>query len=142
VTATRAARPRRQRSTTEALVSIALGLEAAAAIFVMIAVFALKALDPLPAFLGGGVLILLFLLAAGVQRWTWGVWFGGALQVVLIASGFVLPVLFLVGVGFAALWLWCLVRAKQIERARREYLSSHPEGGETAADPTAEGAVP
>jgi len=36
-------------------------------------------------------------------------------------------VIYVVGAGFAAFWIWCFVRARQIDRARRDYLAAHPE---------------
>jgi len=45
-------------------------------------------------------------------------------------------VMYLVGAGFAAFWIWCFVRGRQIDRARRDYLASHPDADRS---PTPEG---
>jgi len=113
-----AGRPRRVRSTTETLLSIVLILEAMLMFFVTLTAFGLKALPPVTAFVGGGVLILALVVAAGLLRFSWGVWLGWALQVVLVATGFLLPVMFFIAAGFVALWVYCFVKGRQIDRAR------------------------
>ncbi len=109
---------KRERGITESLLSIVLGLEAAVLFFVTLVVFGLKILEPLPAFLGGGIAILVFALVAGLQRYRWAVGVGAVLQLGLIALGVLTPVMFLIGAGFAAFWLWCFLRARQVEQAR------------------------
>ncbi len=118
----RVPRPRRQRSLTESLLTIVLALEAVLVFFVALTVFGLHALPPLAAFGGGVALVLLLALATRIVRYAWGVWVGWALQVVLIASGILLPVLYIVAAVFVAMWIFCFVRARQIDRAN----SSHP----------------
>jgi hypothetical protein len=118
----RAPRPRRQRSLTESLLTIVLALEAVLVFFVTLTVFGLHALPPLATFGGGAVLVVLLALTTRIVRYSWGVWVGWALQVVLVATGIVLPVLYIVAGVFVAMWIFCFVRARQIDRAD----SSHP----------------
>lgn len=132
----RSLRPRRQRSVTESLLSIVLILEAFVLFFTTLTAFGLKVFDPewqaLPL---GGAFIVVLVLASGLLRYPWGVWVGWVLQVAIIATGFVLPMMFLVGAGFAALWIFCFVKARQIEALkRRASAGPHPAG------PTSEGA--
>jgi hypothetical protein len=112
------ARPRRRRSTTESLLSIVLILEAALLFFATLTIFGLKALEPLPAFLGGGIFILLLVVTSQLVRYRWGVWLGWVLQAALLATGFLIPIMFVVGAGFAALWVYCFVRARDVDRQR------------------------
>lgn len=121
-----APRPRRVRSTTESLLSIALGLEAALVFFVMLTVFGVRALPAAAAFLGGLALIVALVLVGGLVRYRWGIWLGWVLQAVLIAIGLVLPVMYAVGAGFVAIWVFCFVKGRQIDRARAAALASHP----------------
>ena len=114
---------RRTRSTTESLLSIVLGLEAILMFFVTLTAFGLKALPPVTAFVGGGALIVLLVLVAGLLRFSWGVWLGWLLQAVLIATGILLPVMYFVGAGFAAIWVYCFVKGRQIDAFRRLSLS-------------------
>ena len=110
----RAGRPKRQRSITESLLSIVLGLEAALLFFVTLAAFGLKALPPAVAFTGGAVFIVVLVVAAALQRFSWGVWVGWVLQAALLATGFILPLMFFIGAGFVALWIFCFVKARQL----------------------------
>ena len=116
-------KPRRARSTSESLLSIVLGLEAILMFFVTLTAFGLKALPPVTAFVGGGALIVLLVLVAGLLRFSWGVWLGWLLQAVLVATGILLPVMYFVGAGFAAIWVYCFVKGRQIDAFRRLSLS-------------------
>ncbi|GAA3866474.1 DUF4233 domain-containing protein [Streptomyces sedi] len=55
-----------------------------------------------------GGAMLLCLLLCGVAGRPIGVWLGWALQGALIAAGFVLPAMFVLGAAFAGLW-WASV---------------------------------
>ena len=123
------AKPRRRRSATESLLSIVLILEAVLLFFVTLTAFGLKALDPVTAFVGGGAFMLVLVLASRLVRYRWGIWLGWVLQVAILATGFVLPMMFLVGGGFVALWVYCFVRARSIDRQRAEFEAQFaPEG--------------
>ena len=105
---------RRRRSIQESLLSIALGLEAILVFFVTLTAFGLKALPPAPAFVGGAAFIVALIVAAALLRFEWGVWVGWVLQGALLATGFILPVMFFVGAGFVALYIFCFVKARQL----------------------------
>ncbi|MEO6532480.1 MAG: DUF4233 domain-containing protein [Pseudolysinimonas sp.] len=127
--ASRPPRPRRRRSTTESLLSIVLLLEAVLMFFVALALFGLKTLPPLVAFGGGAAFAVVILVTIGLMRWPAGIALGAVIQLALIALGLLNPVMYVVGAGFAAFWLWCLVRGRQIDRKRREYFeTTTPEG--------------
>ena len=116
-----APQPRRPRSVTESLLSIVLGLEAILVFFVSLTAFGLRALQPFPAFLGGAVFILALIVVAGLLRYEWGIWLGWVLQASLIATGIVLPAMFAVGTGFVAIWVYCFVRGRQIDRNKAQF---------------------
>ena len=111
--------PRRQRSLTESLLSIVLGLEAVLVFFIALTVYGLHALPPLEAFVGGAALVILLALASRIVRYPWGVWVGWVLQVALLATGILLPALYIAAALFVAMWIFCFVRARQIEHANR-----------------------
>ncbi|MDJ0335498.1 DUF4233 domain-containing protein [Salinibacterium sp. G-O1] len=113
-----APRVRRVRSTTETLLSIVLVLEAVLLFFVTLTVFGLKALPPVPAFVGGGVLIVALIVAGRLLRYPWGIWVGWALQAVLIATGIVLTAMYFVALAFVAIWIYCFVKGRQIDQQR------------------------
>ena len=125
--ARRAPRARRQRSLTESLLTIVLGLEAVLVFFIALTVFGLHALPPLEAFLGGAVLALLLAATTRIVRYSWGVWVGWVLQAVLIATGILLPALYIVAAVFVGMWIFCFVRARQIDRANSlRFTSAQP----------------
>ncbi len=135
----RRSRPRRERSVTESLLSIVLVLEAFLLFFATLTAFGLRVLEPeLPAWAAlpiGGAFIAVVIIASGLMRFSWGVWVGWVLQVAIIATGVVMPMMFLVGAGFAALWIFCFVKARQIEALKRRNSA-----GQRPAGPTPEGA--
>ncbi len=119
-------RPRRERTATESLLSIVLVLEAIVVFFVALTVYGL---DQLPAGLalgGGAALILVLALDARLVRSPAGIWLGWLLQVVVILLGLVTPVMWFVGAGFAALWVFCFLKGRQLDRAKAAYLAAHP----------------
>jgi hypothetical protein len=102
--------------------TIVLGLEAVLVFFVTLTVFGLHALPAFPAFVGGAVLVIILGLATRIVRYSWGVWVGWVLQALLLATGILLPALYIAAGFFVAMWIFCFVRARQIDRAN----SSHP----------------
>ena len=88
--------------------------------FVTLTAFGLKAVPPVTAFVGGGVLIVLLVLVAGLLRYRWGVWLGWLLQAVLVATGILLLVMYFIGAGFAAIWVYCFIKGRQIDRQRSQ----------------------
>ena len=117
----------------ESLLSIVLLLEAIVLFFVALVLFGLKTLSPGLAFGGAAAFIVLILITIAVLRWRAGIALGWIIQVLLIAMGVLNPVMYVVGVGFAAFWTWCFVQALRIDRRRRQFESS------TSTSPTLEG---
>jgi hypothetical protein len=58
------------------------------------------------------------LVLAGMLRWEWAYWAGYAIQVAAIALGFVIPLMFVLGGIFAALWAGSDFLGRKIERER------------------------
>ena len=115
--------PRRPSTATESLLSIALGLEACLVFFVTLTVYGLRVLEPLPTFLGGGALLLALIVVGRLIRYPWGVALGWALQVVLIATGFLVPLMFVIGAGFAGIWIFCFLKGRQLDRAKAQFIA-------------------
>lgn len=112
----------RRRSVTESLLSIVLVIEAVVLFFAGLVAFGLKVLEPvLPAWVAlpaAAVLILVLLATTAVLRWTWGVVLGWVLQAGLIALGILMPTMYIVGAGFALLWIYCFTRGRRIDASR------------------------
>jgi hypothetical protein len=62
---------------------------------------------------GGAVLCLLL---AGLLRHRWAYATGSGLQVVVVASGLVVPAMFFLGLVFAALWFVAMHLGRKVER--------------------------
>lgn len=65
-------------------------------------------------------LAVLCLLLAGMLRSPWAYWLGYAIQVAAIGLGFVIPMMFLLGGVFAALWAAADHLGGKIEREKAE----------------------
>ena len=125
-----APRQRRQRSVTEMLLSIVLALEAVLVFFVTLVVYGLRSLEPALAFGGGALLILALFLTSGLLRYSWGIWLGWALQVILLATGFLIPLMFFIAACFLAIWIFCFVRGRQIDHQKAAFAAAHPNTGD------------
>lgn len=123
-----ARRPRRQRSVTESLLSVALVLEAVLMFFVAITANGLKTLPTAVALGGGAAAIVVLLLATALLRFPAGVWIGWVLQAALLLTGLVLPVMWGVGALFVAIWIYCFVTARRLERRTQ---TTTPDQGES-----------
>jgi hypothetical protein len=126
----RAPRVRRQRSVTEMLLSIVLALEAVLVFFITLVVYGLKSLEPGLAFGGGALLILALFLTSSLLRYPWGVWPGWVLQLVLVATGFLVPLMFFIAACFFAIWIFCFVRGRQIDHQKAAFAAQHPNPGD------------
>lgn len=69
--------------------------------------------------LGGGLAVAC-ILAAGLLRRPWGYWLGWAIQVVSLALGFVVSMMFALGAIFAALWAGAYFLGAKVDRERAE----------------------
>jgi hypothetical protein len=115
-------RARRERSVTESLLSIVLVIEAFVLFFAGLVAFGLKVLEPaFPAWVAlpaAAVLIVVLLATTTVLRFAWGKALGWVLQAALIALGILLPMMYVVGGGFALLWIFCFTRGRRIDASR------------------------
>ncbi|WP_307864683.1 DUF4233 domain-containing protein [Allobranchiibius sp. CTAmp26] len=80
-----------------------------------------------PAYLWvGGVLAVLCIVTAGTMRRPWGVALGWAVQIATLAAVFVVPLMFVVGVIFLALWITALVQGRKMDQLTADYLEQQP----------------
>lgn len=116
--------PRKRRSTKVMFASTVLLLEAFVVFFATLAVFGLKRGEFPPALiLGIGIaLSVVMVLACAVLSRPWGVALGWILQIVLILTGIVEPMMFLVGALFGLAWWYGIRTGIRIdsEAAKRE----------------------
>lgn len=79
----------------------------------------------LAVWLGFGIALLL-LLTVGVLRRPWGITIGWALQAVVLAIGFFVPAMFIVGGLFAILWFVAIQQGLRIDALKAERAASQP----------------
>jgi len=116
--------------------------EAFVVLFAGLVVYGLR-LTSVPVLLVGGGVLALWALVAGalVRRGVAGYVLGSMLQLALLATGIVVPMMFIVGAVFAVLWLVSLRVGSQIdaervvrEREEREHQERAGEGPAVAGD--------
>ncbi|HET6876840.1 MAG TPA: DUF4233 domain-containing protein [Jatrophihabitans sp.] len=103
-----AERARRANKATRGAMAGLLGLEAVVVLLVPRTIAFTTGLGPVRTGLCFGLAALLVVAAALVRR-PWGIGLGSALQVVFVATGFLIATMFLIGAIFAAIWLRLLV---------------------------------
>lgn len=77
--------------------------------------------NPGLAYVCGGLLMVAMLLAIGTLRRPWGVAVGWVLQVLMLAFGFVVPVMWIIGGIFAALWFLAVRNGQRVDRLREQH---------------------
>jgi hypothetical protein len=82
---------------------------------VMISVADVKPGTAIPLCLG---LAVLALVAAGLLRNQAGYVLGSIIQVATVGLGFVVPVMFVLGLAFAAFWVMAIVLGRRIDEAK------------------------
>lgn len=112
-------RPKRERGALESLLTVTLGMEVLAVIFGTLAINGLDIAPPGIVFGVGGMLVLLLLIATRVVRYRWGVWFGHALQLVLLSTGFIEVLAAVTAAIFVGFWIYCFVKGTQLDAAKR-----------------------
>ncbi len=108
------------RSVKRSLASIALGFELLIVFLGGLTIFGLSAVEPRELGLyGGAVLCILAILAIGLLKYPIGYGLGWFVQIALLASGFLVPVMFIAGGLFAALWVYCMYIGNKLDRQNR-----------------------
>ncbi|MER5397658.1 MULTISPECIES: DUF4233 domain-containing protein [unclassified Streptomyces] len=84
-----------------------------------------------------GVLMALSVLLCGMITRPGGVQLGWALQILLIAGGFVVPSMFILGAAFAALWWASVHYGRKIDEAKARFAAQAqgPAQGEPGGNP-------
>ncbi|MBJ2119947.1 DUF4233 domain-containing protein [Arthrobacter sp. MSA 4-2] len=128
--------PKKRRSIKIMFASTVLLLEAFVVFFGTLVVFGLRRDEINPALiLGSGVVLsLLLVFTCAVLTRPWGIAVGWVLQLTIIATGFLEPTMFLVGIAFALTWLYGIRTGRRLDRenaerdrAQAEWEKEHPE---------------
>lgn len=75
----------------------------------------------------GGILMAVLVVLSRFVGSPEGLVAGSVAQVVVLATGLVVPMMFVVGAVFAVLWVMSLRLGGRIDRERAEYDAAHPE---------------
>jgi hypothetical protein len=121
----------REPSASESLLSIVLLLEAILVFFISITVFGLRVVPAAVAFGGGAALLVALLVIGRLVRYSWGVWLGWVAQAVLLATGFLLPLMWFIGTVFLALWIYCFITGRRLDRRNAVYRTATTQPPET-----------
>ncbi|NNC10825.1 DUF4233 domain-containing protein [Planctomonas sp. JC2975] len=137
----RAPRQRRARGAQESLGAIVLGFELVVVFLGSLVVFGLHALPPAAALGGGAVLIVLMIVAIPLLRFRVGYWLGWFVQLVVVAAGFLVGMLFIVGAIFTAIWAYAMIAGARLDRRNAEIRASgqaadHPSESVEDSEPT------
>jgi hypothetical protein len=76
----------------------------------------------------GGTLAVAGVLLAGLLGRPWGYLAGSALQVLVVAAGFLVPAMFVLGLVFAALWFLALHLGRKVARMQAAQPPPEPPG--------------
>jgi len=94
------------------------------AVVILLAIVPAKAMEHISAgtagAVGGGIALVAIVLAGFVGRRRWALYAGSVLQLLVIAAGAVIPVMYVLGVIFTALWFTGIWLARKVEREAAE----------------------
>jgi len=110
----------RSGSVRRSLASIVLGFELIVVFLATLVIFGLSDLPPWVTLGGGALLCLIMVATIGLLRFPWAYWIGWAVQVVIVATGFLNPAMFVVGALFAGMWVYCMITGTRIDRQHKE----------------------
>lgn len=114
--------PKKRRSIKVMFASTVLLLEAFVVLFATLVVFGLRS-DTIPVgvILGVGLALSVALIAAcALLTKPYGILLGWVLQVLIIATGIVEPMMFIVGILFALTWLYGIRTGARLDRENAE----------------------
>jgi hypothetical protein len=106
--------------------SIVLGFEAVVMFFAALVIFGLHALPALVALIGGAIFCVLLLACAALLRYSLGYALGWVLQAAIVATCVLVPALAVIAVIFVGLWIYCMVKGAQIDRANAARAAADP----------------
>jgi hypothetical protein len=123
------------RSVQRSLGSIVLGFELVMVFLGALVIFGLRALPegmpPYYALIGGGAVLVLTVIAIGLLRFRLGIVLGWLIQAIVIASGFIVGMMFIVGLIFTAIWTYCMIVGARLDRRSAALATDQPSSNET-----------
>lgn len=108
----------RNRSTKRALGSMLMAFESFVVFFATLLAFGLKVADGPTVWIVGLALSFCLILTPGLLGRKGSYIWGWALQIIVVLLGLWLPLMYLIGGIFLALWAWAMVAGGTIDKAR------------------------
>lgn len=105
-----------RRSVKRMLGSIVLGFESLVMFLAALVVFGLGALPPVPALVGGGLFCVALVATAALLSHQWAFIVGWVLQVLILATAILVPLMLIVAAMFGGMWVYCMIRGGAIDR--------------------------
>ncbi|MEV7972983.1 DUF4233 domain-containing protein [Cellulomonas sp. NPDC089187] len=118
---------RRKKPAKPQFTSTILMLEGVLVLFAALTAYGLRVLPPTVIWTVGGVMFVVFLLLSRMVTLPGGYIAGSVAQVLVLACGFVIPMMFLLGVVFIALWVSAYRLGSRIDAERAAYDAAHPD---------------
>lgn len=118
-----------EAKTQRALASITLGFELIIVVLIGLAIFGLALLEPreLGLLIGGGLALGCVVALALMRVGNVGIAIGWVVHALMLATAFILPAAIVVALLFTALWVFCLLKGRQIDRERSAWLAAQSE---------------
>ena len=107
-----------KRGVRQSLASIVLAFEVIVVFLASLVAFGLKVQPGPVALIGGGVICLALLVTLALLRYEWSFALGWVLQGVIVATGIFVPVMWVIGLIFAGMWVYCMVVGGRIDRQK------------------------
>lgn len=124
---------RQKRPAKPQFTSMILVLEGVLVLFAALTAYGLRSADPAVVWTVGGVMFVVLVLLSRLVTAPGGYVAGSVAQLLVIACGFVIPLMFALGLLFAVLWFVSLRLGARIDRERAafdaEYPDQTPQGG-------------
>ena len=109
---------RRSRTVRESLASIVLAFEIIVVFLASLVAFGLNAQPAAVALIGGGAICLALVVTLALLRYDWAFVLGSVLQGVIVATGIFVPVMWVIGLAFAGMWIYCMIVGGRIDRQK------------------------
>ena len=117
---------RRKRPAKPQFTQTILVLEAVLVFFATLVAYGLRLAEPAAIWWVGGTLSLTLIVLSGVMARPGGYIAGSVVQGLVLAVGFFVPMMFVVGGIFVVLWAVALRLGGRIDRERAEYDAANP----------------
>lgn len=117
---------RRKRPAKPQFTQMVLILEAVLVFFATLVAYGLRLADPVSIWWVGGSLSVVLILLSGLMSRPGGYLAGSIAQVLVVAGGIFVPMMFAIGGLFVVLWIVALRLGGKIDRERAQYDAAHP----------------